>query len=215
MANREQTRERKRHAGRKSEGGEKPRSRNKSQGKRGGENRRGGTSGEGSQGARQGGRDRRRSQGGRQGGHGGRGGQGGNSRSGSYGSGGPVDTTPRFNSGRPGTFEDLFADASKAVKAIGARLREIVQEVLPDAEERVYPTWKIALYNEPFEVCGIQLVGKHCNLYFSNGARMSDPAGLLEGSGRTIRHVKVKSTDDPPEDQLKGLILEAKKVGRG
>jgi hypothetical protein len=44
---------------------------------------------------------------------------------------------------------------------------------------------------------------------------MNDPTGLLEGSGGSIRHVKVKSTDEPPEEQLKELIREAKKVGRG
>lgn len=115
---------------------------------------------------------------------------------------------------RTGTFEELFAQQSKDVIAIGTRLREIVQDVLPNSEEKVYLGWKIALYCEPAEVCGIQLVNKFCNLYFSRGAQMNDPEGLLEGSGKSIRHVKVRSVDNLPEEHLKNLILEAKKVSK-
>jgi hypothetical protein len=121
---------------------------------------------------------------------------------------------PRVSRGRSDTFEDLFAEQPKEVKAIGTRLREIVQDVLPNSEEKVYLGWKIALYCEPAEVCGIQLVNKFCNLYFSKGAEMNDPEGLLEGTGKSIRHVKVRSTEGIPEDQLKALILEAKKVAK-
>jgi hypothetical protein len=113
---------------------------------------------------------------------------------------------------RSGTFEDLFADHSKEIKATANRLREIIMEVLPGAEEKVYLGWKIALYNLPTEVCGIQSVNKYCNLYFSKGAQMSDPHQLLEGTGKSIRHVKVRSVDDMPVDQLKDLIREAHRL---
>ncbi len=110
-------------------------------------------------------------------------------------------------------FDDLFAQQSAAVRAIAARLREIVMEVLPDAEERVHVALKIALYHQPTEVCGIQPVNKYCNLFFSNGGRMNDPDGLLEGAG-PVRHVKVRSAVDIPVEGLKALILEAKKLVR-
>jgi hypothetical protein len=116
--------------------------------------------------------------------------------------------------GRSGTFEDLFATAGRTAKQIGLALRNLIMEVLPESEERVHLAWKIALYNDPNEVCGIQPVSKHCNLYFSNGARMKDPDGLLEGTGKSIRHVKVRSAKDMPVEQLKSLIVEAKRVAQ-
>jgi hypothetical protein len=115
---------------------------------------------------------------------------------------------------RTGTFEDLFAEHSADVKAIANRLREIILEVLPGAEEKVYLGWKIALYNLPNEVCGIQPVNKYCNLYFSKGAQMNDPDELLEGTGKNIRHVKVRSLDDIPADKFKALIREAHRLAR-
>jgi hypothetical protein len=116
--------------------------------------------------------------------------------------------------GRIASFEDLFATAGRTAKQIGIALRKLIMEVLPDSEERVHLAWKIALYNDPNEVCGIQPVSKHCNLYFSNGAQMSDPDGLLEGTGKSIRHVKVRSAKDMPVEQLKNLIVEAKRVAQ-
>lgn len=110
-------------------------------------------------------------------------------------------------------FEDLFAQHGAEVKAIATRLREIVMEALPDAEERVHVSLKIALYHQPTEVCGIQAVNKFCNLFFSNGGRMNDPDGLLEGAG-PVRHVKVRTLEDLPAEGLKNLILEARKLVR-
>jgi len=130
---------------------------------------------------------------------------------------GGAETVPEVRSTRTrtGTFEDLFAGMPKNVKAIGERLREIVMEVLPGSKETIYLGWKIALYSDPSEVCGIQPVqSKYCNLYFSNGANMADPDGLLEGTGKSIRHVKIRELEDLPIDGLMNLIREAKKQAR-
>lgn len=141
--------------------------------------------------------------------------QQGGGRGGNYGNGfNHHEDSVRSTRTRTGSFEDLFAGSPKGVLKIGLALRELVREVLPEAEERVHLAWKIALYNDPNEVCGIQLVAKHCNLYFSKGAMLDDPEGLLEGTGKSIRHVKVRSTDDMPVEHLKSLIAEAKRVAR-
>lgn len=44
----------------------------------------------------------------------------------------------------------------------------------------------------------------HVNVGFFHGASLSDPAGLLEGSGKTMRHVKLK-----PGSAIDGAPLEA------
>lgn len=127
------------------------------------------------------------------------------------------DAVPEVMSSRTrtGSFEDLFTAMPKNVRAIGERLREIVRTVLPGSTETVYLGWKIALYSDPSEVCGIQPVqSKYCNLYFSNGARMNDPGGLLEGTGKNIRHVKVRNAEEIPVEGLMELIREAKRVSK-
>jgi hypothetical protein len=46
----------------------------------------------------------------------------------------------------------------------------------------------------------------HVNVGFFYGALLEDPAGLLEGSGKRMRHVKLKPEIDPDEAALGRLI---------
>ena len=65
----------------------------------------------------------------------------------------------------------------------------------------------------------------HVNVGFFRGAELADPDGLLEGTGRFMRHVKLRPGGDIDERALRGLIrtayadmarrLEAVHVSRG
>lgn len=46
----------------------------------------------------------------------------------------------------------------------------------------------------------------HVNVGFFNGTELSDPAGLLEGSGKFMRHVKLRPAVTVDEAALKTLI---------
>lgn len=111
------------------------------------------------------------------------------------------------------TFDELLAGLPEPVQAVGWRLREIIHDVLPNVEESVYLAWKVAIYREPSEICGIQPVQKrYINFYFSNGSKLPDPDGLLEGTGNSSRHLKIHTVDDIPVERVKELILEARKL---
>lgn len=49
----------------------------------------------------------------------------------------------------------------------------------------------------------------HANVGFFHGAGLPDPAGLLEGSGRRMRHVKLRPGRDRDEAALGALIAAA------
>ena len=40
--------------------------------------------------------------------------------------------------------------------------------------------------------CAIIVYSKHINISFPSGAFLTDPHGLLEGTGKRIRHIKIK-----------------------
>ena len=111
-----------------------------------------------------------------------------------------------------GTFQDLFGTYSPDVQAIAHRLREMIFEILPEAKETVYLGWRIALYKEITEICGIQPASDRCNFYLTKGAFLRDPHGLLEGTGKSIRHVKVRSVVGLPIDDLQELIRQARGI---
>ena len=46
----------------------------------------------------------------------------------------------------------------------------------------------------------------HTNVGFFYGAYLDDPAGLLEGAGKHMRHVKVRPGREPDSEALRNLI---------
>lgn len=114
-----------------------------------------------------------------------------------------------------GAFKELFAQSTPDVMKVAKALREIVREVMPDAEETVFARgWKVALYSDPVEVCGIQPVTGRCNFYLSRGAQIPDPHGILEGVGQNIRHVKVRVGAEIPTEAIADLIREGQALAR-
>ena len=49
----------------------------------------------------------------------------------------------------------------------------------------------------------------HVNVGFFQGAELADPSGLLEGTGRFIRHVKLRPNSSVAAKALKELIATA------
>jgi hypothetical protein len=49
----------------------------------------------------------------------------------------------------------------------------------------------------------------HVNVGFYFGALLDDPAGLLEGTGKRMRHVKLRPGQDVDEEALGKLIVAA------
>jgi len=47
---------------------------------------------------------------------------------------------------------------------------------------------------------------EHVNLQLAKGALVDDPEGLVEGTGKRVRHVKLRSLDDVERDSLRDLL---------
>ena len=113
-----------------------------------------------------------------------------------------------------GQFNDLVQLASEPLRPVVQRLRALILEIHPDACEVVRLGEKSASYG-----CGprkmiegyayIMPFRAWVNLGFFRGISLRDPQGLLEGSGRNLRHVKVRSTNDAERPGVRALIEEA------
>lgn len=115
---------------------------------------------------------------------------------------------------RFGTFEELMAGAKAELRPIAARLREIVFEIHPAAVEVVRLGERAATYGlGPGKMgegyCYVLPHTRWVNLGFYAGAELDDPAGLLEGSGAKLRHVKVRSVEAADDDAIRGLLEAA------
>jgi hypothetical protein len=58
-------------------------------------------------------------------------------------------------------------------------------------------------------LCFLMVGKQHVTLGFAQGTSLSDPAQLLEGTGKNIRHVKLKKAEQVRDPNLRSLLLEA------
>ena len=80
-------------------------------------------------------------------------------------------------------------------------------------KETAYRVWPIRYSFAGEEVCGIGNYPRWVSVYFFRGAEMDDPDGVLEGSGKGMRHVKLREPKDANRPALKRLIRQAFKMG--
>jgi hypothetical protein len=89
----------------------------------------------------------------------------------------------------------------RPISNLALALREIIVEEAPDASESIYQVYTVAIWfgfsgkmKDMF--CYIATNAKHVNLGFPRGAALPDPNRVLEGEGKTMRHIKFASERD-------------------
>ena len=113
-----------------------------------------------------------------------------------------------------GTFGELLAEVEPNLAAIARRLRAIIRAVDGNTVETVRLGDNAATYGVgPRKMTDgyayIMPKRGYINLGFYQGAVLADPAGLLEGTGKGLRHVKIRSLADANRSPVRALIAQA------
>ena len=116
------------------------------------------------------------------------------------------------------TIEDWLAKSSPEVRSIARRAREVALEELPGAKELVDLPDDLLAFGASNEGVGIRMRhlvlgliphAKWVNAQLANAVDLPDPAGLLEGTGKRIRHVKLRSEADAERPEFRELLRDA------
>ena len=115
-----------------------------------------------------------------------------------------------------GTFEDAVASSKEPVRALAHQLRKLIVKVLPDVVEVPWPRMRIASYGvgpkkKSEHFCYISAQKDDVNLGFYYGAELPDPEGLLQGTGKLLRHVKIREPKAIQSRALRQLLKVATK----
>ena len=120
----------------------------------------------------------------------------------------------------PDEFGSLLAGHSEVVRVVAARLRAHVRGLAPDVQENVKPGWKVVWYGfspkmaDQFAV--LMPTRHHVGLGFAHGNELPDPGGRLEGTGKRMRHVKVRTPDEADAPEVLALLrAEFARAGAG
>ena len=92
--------------------------------------------------------------------------------------------------------------------AIGRRWFARMRDCGPDVRELFHDGWAtVCVDDAPFAY--VSVAKAHVNVGFFHGDALRDPKRLLEGTGRFMRHVKLKPSSQVAEAALTALIAAA------
>jgi|GEM_PF-858082 len=110
------------------------------------------------------------------------------------------------------TIEDLLRNYAPEVRELALRACHLVRSVLPDAHEKVHLGWKSIQFGTGPKmrdmVFAVMPLKERVNIQLA-GADLDDPMGLLHGTGKAGRHVKLTTADDLENPALFGLLEAA------
>ncbi len=94
------------------------------------------------------------------------------------------------------------------------RTREFVLNQHIEAVELLYHTHALTAVFSLSErlsdaYCHIPVYTAHLNLGFNKGVLLADPKGLLQGSGKLIRHIPIKTAEDLNNPYIRILLENA------
>jgi hypothetical protein len=98
---------------------------------------------------------------------------------------------------RPDELRRMVRPWFERMRACGADVRELFHDGCPT----------VCVGDAPFGY--VNAFSAHANAGFFHGAALDDPAGLLQGAGKHMRHVKLRWGEKVNQAALETLIAEA------
>jgi len=104
--------------------------------------------------------------------------------------------------------EAWFSQGDEAMRGFARPWFETMRACGEDVRELMHDRCPTACVGEAaFAYVGA--FSRHVNIGFYHGASLPDPAGLLEGSGKLMRHAKVRWGEPVDSEALNALIAAA------
>jgi hypothetical protein len=103
--------------------------------------------------------------------------------------------------------------ARRLVKSVAPKADEIDYDMAPPRSSRMM--WKLVRYAVDGEnVVGIGTFPAHSTLYFYRGRELDDGTGLLEGGGKEMRSITVRSPADVERPAVRRMVRKAFRLAR-
>jgi hypothetical protein len=106
---------------------------------------------------------------------------------------------------------DRFLEAyTPEIRDLTHQVRALIASITPDADEYLKAGWKVIWYGfgpkMPDQFAVVMPTRNHVGLGFAYGSDLPDPKGKLEGTGKRMRHVKLRSSADAADPAIAALL---------
>jgi len=112
---------------------------------------------------------------------------------------------------KPAKKGPYMRDDNPELRNVARALRSFVRKTVPGMKETVN-AWGIPTFEAPDPFCFYMAGKNHVTFGFHFGTSLKDPESLLEGTGRNIRHVKLRTVADLEQKSLRELVLAAARL---
>ena len=109
--------------------------------------------------------------------------------------------------------DSWIAALEPTLRSVADGLRRVILDSCPDLVESI--KWGNPAYEKGGLVCYLAATKAYVSLGFFNGAALTDSEGIIEGTGKKMRHVKVRNLGDIPDAQFSSWVQEAVELNRG
>jgi hypothetical protein len=104
------------------------------------------------------------------------------------------------------------------VQLLAVGLRKVVHEEMAPCYEYIFEMRSkvVLLYGATERVisdgiCNISVFARHVTLGFRRGTDLDDTAGVLQGSGKAMRHIRIQKLSDLDRPEIRRYLRQARK----
>ncbi len=106
--------------------------------------------------------------------------------------------------------DELLSTSAPEIAAVARALRSVIAEALPGRTEQVDLGNRLLAIGRSVKMRDLLFAviphGAHVNLQLADGVDLPNPDGLIEGTGKRIRHIKVRSVEAARSSGVRAAI---------
>ena len=110
------------------------------------------------------------------------------------------------------TVESYIAGLRDWRGEIVSALHKLIREAAPDATASI--KWGQPIYELYGPFANVKAFTRHVNFGFWRGADLTDPKGILKGTGSRMRHVELRGPQDIDTATLQAMVRTAVELNR-
>jgi hypothetical protein len=111
---------------------------------------------------------------------------------------------------KPQTWDAVLAEHDPAVADAARAVERLVVDALPGAVVQFDPGNGLLAIGTSLKMRDLLFAiiphRAHVNLQLADGVDLPDPAGLIEGTGKRIRHVKIRSAEAAATPEIRDIV---------
>ncbi len=118
---------------------------------------------------------------------------------------------------RSATWDELLASQTPEVQASAQALEAVIRNLLPDVVVEFDPGNSLLAFGRSMKMRDLLFAliphAGWVNLQLADGALLANPDGLIEGTGKRIRHVKVRSAAAAADPRVRSIVRSQVALG--